>query len=132
MLCGNGDMLFLPPGASHLTRAEGAFIRDEDINAVVKAICEQAPPRYVIESFDRIGNLELSADAADDDPGDALYSQALDVVMSTGNASTTFLQRKLKIGYARAASLIDMLEQRGRRPCRRQQAAKGFGCPRRR
>lgn len=112
-LLGNGDMLFLPPGASHLMRAQGAFIRDEDINAVVKNICEQAPPRYVIESFDQIANLELSADTAEEEPGDALYSQALDIVMSTGNASTTFLQRKLKVGYARAASIIDMLEQKG-------------------
>lgn len=112
-LLGNGDMLFLPPGASHLVRAQGAFIRDEDINAVVKSICEQAPPRYVIESFDRIGQIDLSSVEESDDPGDTLYSQALDVVVGTGNASTTFLQRKLKIGYARAASLMDMLEQKG-------------------
>lgn len=111
-LLGNGDMLFLPPGASHLMRAQGAFIRDEDINATVKAICDQAPPRYVIESFDRIGQIDL-ANVEEDDTGDALYSQAVDVVVGTGNASTTFLQRKLKIGYARAASLIDMLEQKG-------------------
>lgn len=111
-LLGNGDMLFLPPGSSHLMRAQGAFIRDEDINAVVKMICEQAPPRYVIESFDRIGQLEIN-DAAETEPEDSLYTQALDIVMSTGNASTTFLQRKLKIGYARAASLIDVLEQKG-------------------
>lgn len=112
-LLGNGDMLFLPPGASHLVRAQGAFIRDEDINGVVKSICEQAPPRYVIESFDRIGQIDLSDVNAMEDAGDALYTQALDVVVSTGNASTTFLQRKLKIGYARAASLMDMLEQKG-------------------
>lgn len=112
-LLGNGDMLFLPPGASHLVRAQGAFIRDEDINAVVKAICEQAPPNYVIQSFDKIGHMEISASEVDAEPGDALYGQAIDVVLGTGNASTTFLQRKLKIGYARAASLIDMLEQKG-------------------
>ena len=112
-LLGNGDMLFLPPGASHLVRAQGAFIRDEDINAVVKTINDQAPPNYVIESFDRINHLSLSDNDSPEDAGDALYSEALDVVLGTGNASTTFLQRKLKIGYARAASLIDMLEQRG-------------------
>lgn len=112
-LLGNGDMLFLPPGASHLVRAQGAFIRDEDINATVKAICDQAPPRYVIESFDRMGQIDLSSVDAAEEAGDTLYPQALDVVLGTGNASTTFLQRKLKIGYARAASLIDMLEQKG-------------------
>jgi DNA segregation ATPase FtsK/SpoIIIE, S-DNA-T family len=112
-LLGNGDMLFLPPGSSHLVRAQGAFIRDEDINAVVKMICEQAPPRYVIESFDNYSHIGSTAgDAEDEQEGDALYAQALDIVCSTGNASTTFLQRKLKIGYARAASLIDMLEKK--------------------
>lgn len=113
-LLGNGDMLFLPPGSSHLVRAQGAFIRDEDINAVVKTICDQAPPRYVIESFDNMCHIDTSdIDSSEDEVGDALYPQALDVVLGTGNASTTFLQRKLKIGYARAASLIDMLEQKG-------------------
>lgn len=112
-LLGNGDMLLLPPGSSHLTRAQGAFIRDEDINNVVKYINEQAPPRYVIESFDQVGFLPTTDDEAEDEPGDALYKQALDTVLGTGNASTTFLQRKLKIGYARAASLIDMMEQKG-------------------
>lgn len=113
-LLGNGDMLFLPPGTSHLMRAQGAFIRDEDINAVVKHICDQAPPNYVIESFDA-----LKQDADGDDllssetPSDSLYEQALEIVKVSGNASTTFLQRKLKIGYARAASLIDELEARG-------------------
>ncbi|MBA3816331.1 MAG: DNA translocase FtsK [Parachlamydiaceae bacterium] len=112
-LLGNGDMLFLPPGASHLVRAQGAFIRDDDINGVVKFINEQAPPNYVIESFDRYGQLDTSSADQIDTSGDTLYPQALDTVISTGNASTTFLQRKLKIGYARAASLIDMLEQKG-------------------
>lgn len=112
-LLGNGDMLFLPPGSSHLMRAQGAFIRDEDINAAVKQICDQAPPNYVIASFDRIGRLEISDSNEEEEPVDSLYQDALDTVLSTGNASTTFLQRKLKIGYARAASLIDQLEVRG-------------------
>jgi S-DNA-T family DNA segregation ATPase FtsK/SpoIIIE len=112
-LLGNGDLLFLPPGASHLVRAQGAFIRDNDINAVVKFINDQAPPNYVIESFDRYGQLDASSAEEIDTSGDSLYPQALDTVISTGNASTTFLQRKLKIGYARAASLIDMLEHKG-------------------
>lgn len=115
MLLGNGDMLFLPPGTSHLTRAQGAFIRDEDINAVVKVICDQAPPNYVIESFDAMGQIEGESVSKDrmDEPTDELYDQALDIILSTGNASTTFLQRKLKIGYARAASLVDQLEAKG-------------------
>lgn len=112
-LLGNGDMLFLPPGSSHLIRAQGAFIRDEDINAVIKHICDQAPPNYVIESFD---NMALGRDLdseMEELPSDSLFEDAKEVILSTGNASTTFLQRKLKIGYARAASLIDMLEAKG-------------------
>ncbi len=114
-LLGNGDMLFLPPGTSHLVRAQGAYIRDEDIQAVVKSICDQAPPQYRIPSFDQYS---MPQDAGDEkkgqaSSGDTLYDQALDIVLSTGNASTTFLQRKLKIGYARAASLMDELQKNG-------------------
>ncbi len=113
-LLGNGDMLFLPPGSHHLTRAQGAYIRDNCINQVVEAICSQAPPNYVIQSFDTMDSQDgLDGDDFEDGPKDDLYEQALEVVTSTGNASTTFLQRKLKIGYARAASIIDQLEREG-------------------
>lgn len=108
-LLGNGDMLFLPPGSSHLIRAQGAYIRDEDINAVIKACQDQCPTNYLISSFESYETTELNSD----DPVDELYEQAKETVLSTGNASTTFLQRKLKVGYARAASLIDQLEARG-------------------
>lgn len=108
-LLGNGDMLFLPPGSSHLTRAQGAYIRDDDINAVIKTCEDQASTNYLIHSFHTF-EMEARDDAG---PADELYEQAKEVVLSTGNASTTFLQRKLKVGYARAASLIDELEARG-------------------
>ena len=62
-LLGNGDMLFLPPGSSHTIRAQGAFIRDEDIQAVIQHICSQAPPNYVIQSFDRM--TEFDGEAAE-------------------------------------------------------------------
>ncbi len=110
-LLGNGDLLFLPPGSSHLVRAQGAYIRDEDINAVVKFICDQAPPSYVIQSFDGYGTMAF--DDENDDNGDDLFNDAVNIILSTNNASTTFLQRKLKIGYARAASLIDHMEAKG-------------------
>jgi DNA segregation ATPase FtsK/SpoIIIE, S-DNA-T family len=113
-LLGNGDMLFLPPGSSHLVRAQGAFIRDEDIQSVIQYICQQAPPRYVIQSFDRFHEGEEGTNSIEhEEDFDSLYEQAKEVVISTGNASTTFLQRKLKIGYARAASLMDQMERRG-------------------
>lgn len=109
-LLGNGDMLFLPPGSSQLVRAQGAYIRDEDIQAVINQICQQAPPNYVIQSFDQMVASDAMAAPGDDQELDDLYTQAYDIIVSTGNASTTFLQRKLKIGYARAASLMDQLE----------------------
>lgn len=112
-LLGNGDMLFLPPGTSQLLRAQGAFIRDEDILAVNQYICEQAPTNYVISSFDQLVNGEQLSEQNDGVELDDLYEQAKEIVLSTGNASTTFLQRKLKIGYARAASLMDQLEMQG-------------------
>lgn len=115
-LLGNGDMLFLPPASSHLLRAQGAFIRDEDINATVNFISEQAPPNYVIQSFDNAASsfdLNHGKEESDEEESDDLYGDALEIVLSTGNASTTFLQRKLKIGYARAASLMDLLEKHG-------------------
>jgi S-DNA-T family DNA segregation ATPase FtsK/SpoIIIE len=110
-LLGNGDMLFLPPGSSHLMRAQGAYISDEDMNQVRDFITNQAPPHYLIPSFDRMAQ-EENADSAGESK-DSLYEQARQIVIDTKNASTTFLQRKLKIGYARAASLMDELEVRG-------------------
>lgn len=112
-LLGNGDMLFLPPGTSHLMRAQGAFIRDEDINNVVEHICRQAPPRYVIQSFDALEGMDDKLEDKDSSSKDNLFQQAENLVMQAGNASTTFLQRKLKIGYARAASLMDQLQEEG-------------------
>ncbi len=113
-LLGNGDMLFLPPGSSHLMRAQGAYISDEEINRCVQFICNQAPPNYLIPSFDSMRKEDLAM--VGDEEGtsrDSLFEQAKMLVIETNTASTTFLQRKLKIGYARAASLMDELESHG-------------------
>jgi S-DNA-T family DNA segregation ATPase FtsK/SpoIIIE len=115
-LLGNGDLLFLPPGSSQLIRAQGVYVSDDDINKVIHLLCQQHPTNYLIPSFDSFRSLDLSPDdASDDDPSgkDALYDQALSLVLASKCASTTFLQRKLKIGYARAASLMDELEANG-------------------
>ena len=110
-LLGNGDMLFLPPGSSQLIRAQGAYITDEDINRVIAFICDQASAHYLIQSFDKMKKEDLLSE--EDEPKDSLYEMAKEMVVDTKNASTTYLQRKLKIGYARAASLMDELEQKG-------------------
>jgi len=113
-LLGNGDMLFLPPGTSHLIRAQGTYISDNEIHGIIQYICNQAPPNYLIPSFDTMPKEDLHLVAGvEDESKDSLYDEALSTVVETGTASTTFLQRKLKIGYARAASLMDELERNG-------------------
>lgn len=111
-LLGNGDLLFLPPGSSHLIRAQGAYVSDEEIQQIVSFIADQAPPNYLIPSFDQMTKelFDLAENSSDAAGRDSLYEQAMQIVLETQNASTTFLQRKLKIGYARAASLMDELE----------------------
>ncbi|MBS0624075.1 MAG: ATP-binding protein [Verrucomicrobia bacterium] len=113
-LLGNGDMLFMPPGTSSLIRAQGAFIRDEDIHAVISHIIQQSPTHYLIPNFDTFrDHLDDMAAGAESVAHDTLYEEAKKLVLETGTASTTFLQRKLKLGYARAASLMDLLEAQG-------------------
>lgn len=110
-LLGNGDMLFLPPGSSQLIRCQGVFVRDANIGKVVKHLCAQAPTDYLIESFADYEGQQSRGGASEE--VDTLYDQALELVVTTGTASTTFLQRKLKVGYARAASIMDQLESNG-------------------
>jgi len=112
-LLGNGDLLFLPPGSSQLVRAQGAYIGDEDINQIISAICQQAPSNYLIPSFDSFRSLDANPESEEPKGKDAMYDQALTIVLASKSASTTYLQRKLKIGYARAASLMDELEENG-------------------
>lgn len=111
-LLGNGDMLILLPGMSSVIRAQGAFVRDEEIQAVVHHIEQQAPPKYLLQSFGK-SEKENSRENSSEESFDSLFEEAREIIFSTGNASTTFLQRKLKIGYARAASIMDQLEQAG-------------------
>ena len=83
-------------------------------NATIDFITRQAPPNYLIESFDKMkGEDLLTGTGGENLEYDKLYEDARAIVLSTGSASTTFLQRKLKIGYARAASIMDQLESSG-------------------
>lgn len=112
-LLGNGDMLFLPPGTSQLIRCQGVFIRDEDINRVIDHIISKFPTQYILDSFDKAENQALFSSEKEDQNQDPLYQKALRLVLDHRVASATFLQRKLKIGYPKAASLMDELEQNG-------------------
>jgi S-DNA-T family DNA segregation ATPase FtsK/SpoIIIE len=109
-LLGNGDMLFIPPGSSRLTRVHGAYVSEKEAQAIVEHLKKQGRPSYdhsVLtwgqEELDDEGNPVLS------DAQDSLYNDAVRIVVSEGKASTSLLQRRLSIGYGRAAKLIDMM-----------------------
>ncbi len=110
-LVGNGDLLFMPPGTSKLIRAQGTYVDDAEIQRVVQFIKDQAGPAYQEGVLAKEG--KDGAEDEDEMIEDELYDQAVEVVLRTGQASASNLQRKMKIGYARAGRIIDMMEQRG-------------------
>ena len=119
-LIGRGDMLFSPPGSSRLVRAQGAFVSDDEVHSVVDFLKKNGPPIYASEvqaQIDRDAREGDDEDEGDDDPslGDdaELYKQALDVLRSTRRASTSMIQRRLRIGYNRAARIMDLMEDKG-------------------
>ncbi len=121
-LLGNGDMLFNPVGISKPIRVQGCFLSDEEVENVVNFIKSQETSSYddqVMEEIERQAVLEkkkATADSDDDDDsdgGDEMLPKAIEVVVENQMASTTLLQRKLKLGYARAARLMDALEEKG-------------------
>jgi S-DNA-T family DNA segregation ATPase FtsK/SpoIIIE len=115
-LIGKGDMLFIPPGTSNLVRAQGAFVSDDEINAIVEFLKEKNdPPQFAEDVQKQIDAGGEDGDGDDGGPtdGDELLPDALDVLRSTKRASTSMLQRRLRIGYNRAARLMEELEERG-------------------
>jgi S-DNA-T family DNA segregation ATPase FtsK/SpoIIIE len=119
-LIGRGDMLFSPPGSSRLLRAQGAFVSDEEVMEMVEFLKKNGPPQYaqsVQQQIDRAAREddEEDEDGEDEDLGDdsELYAQALDVLKSTKRASTSMIQRRLRIGYNRAARIMDLMEEKG-------------------
>jgi S-DNA-T family DNA segregation ATPase FtsK/SpoIIIE len=116
-LIGKGDMLFIPPGTSNLVRAQGAFVSDEEINAIVEFLQEKNdPPQFaedVQKQIDAGGDDGIGGDDGGPTGGDELLPDAIDVLRSTKRASTSMLQRRLRIGYNRAARLMEELEERG-------------------
>jgi S-DNA-T family DNA segregation ATPase FtsK/SpoIIIE len=118
-LIGRGDMLFSPPGTSRLVRAQGAFVSDEEVHEMVEFLKRNGPPQYaqsVQQQIDRAAREDEDEDeGGNDDLGDdeELYQQALDVLKSTKRASTSMLQRRLRIGYNRAARIMEIMEEKG-------------------
>jgi S-DNA-T family DNA segregation ATPase FtsK/SpoIIIE len=113
-LLGKGDMLFLPPGTSRLIRVHGAFVTEAEINRVVDFWKEQARPEYdqtfLIAPPAEEAEVEAEDAASDQDP---MYDEALRVVLEMGKASTSTLQRRLRLGYGRAARILDMMHRDG-------------------
>ena len=113
-LIGRGDMLFLPPGAHSLVRAQGALVSDDEINGIVEELAANGPPDIdenavaAIESGDGEEGGDIEGDFEDD-----LVPKALEVIRSSRRASTSMLQRRLKIGYNRAARIMEILEDEG-------------------
>jgi DNA segregation ATPase FtsK/SpoIIIE, S-DNA-T family len=112
LLLGNGDMLFIPPGTSRLTRIHGAYLSEKEVQAVVEHLRKQGRPSYD-DSVLSYGQEEIdeSGNPINPETQDSLYNDAVRVVISEGRASTSLLQRRLSIGYGRAAKLIDMMYQ---------------------
>ena len=109
-LVGSGDMLFLPFDASKPTRIQGAYVSEAEIEAVVDYWKKQGEPQYMAEVL----AVDAKGAASDDEQiDDEMFGKALDFVLSTNYASASMLQRKLRIGYTRAARMIDMMEERG-------------------
>ena len=110
-LLGKGDMLFMS-SANRIVRIHGPFVSENEIEKIVNSIRGQGEPDYMEEITAQTSN-ESSFISGEDGEEDELYSQAVDIIKSEGKASTSFLQRKLQIGYNRAARIIDMMEEKG-------------------
>ena len=120
-LLGQGDMLFMPVGAPKPTRIQGTFVRDEEISRVLDFIKSSATVQYdeaMIEAMEKHAIQDgkkgsSGADSDEDSDSDPMFQQAVEVVIDAGQASTSLLQRRCKLGYARAARIMDEMEMRG-------------------
>jgi S-DNA-T family DNA segregation ATPase FtsK/SpoIIIE len=109
-LLGNGDMLYMAPATSYLTRLHGAYVTDREAGAVVKFLKKQGDPEYMMDL------LEAPAEegaAGDEEFFDELYDKAVDLVLEHGQGSTSWVQRKLGVGYNRAARIMEHMESEG-------------------
>ena len=117
-LLGKGDMLFFPTGAPKPVRVQGAFVSDEEVEKIVGFVKQNGTANYSEDILETIENSnktekELIQEQAEDDDTDPFLMDAIDAVVEQGTASTSFIQRRFKVGYARAGRIIDQMEERG-------------------
>ncbi len=113
-LLGKGDMLYLPPGSAKLIRAQGALITDQEIQSVVDFIAKQGKPNYDVEIHQQLSKPAASyGDESGIDEDEEIVQQCIEVIRSEQKASVSLLQRRLRLGYTRAARIMDELENRG-------------------
>ncbi len=117
-LLGKGDMLFFPSGAPKPSRVQGAFVSDDEVEKIVDFVKSNGTATYSEDILESIENnnktdKELAQEQAADDDTDPFLMDAIQTVVETGQASTSFIQRRFKVGYARAGRIIDQMEERG-------------------
>ncbi|MFY8216299.1 MAG: FtsK/SpoIIIE domain-containing protein, partial [Chthoniobacterales bacterium] len=111
-LLGQGDMLYLPPGTSKLLRSQGVLVTDEEIRKVVEYAAAQGAPQFEASIHEKLSR-EAGPEDNVSDAEEELIEKCLEIIRQEQRASTSMLQRRLKLGYGRAARVIDILEQRG-------------------
>lgn len=115
-LLGKGDMLFFPTGVLKPIRIQGAFVSDSEVEKIVTFLKENGGPTYsedVLEKIERSNTTDKELDAEDENEVDPFLMEAIDTVVDLGQASASFIQRRFKVGYARAGRIIDQMEARG-------------------
>ena len=115
-LLGKGDMLFFPTGVLKPIRIQGAYISDNEVEKIVSFLKANGGPTYsedVLEKIEKANSTDKEIDEQDDDDTDPFLMDAIDAVVDLGQASASFIQRRFKVGYARAGRMIDQMEARG-------------------
>jgi len=112
-LLGMGDMLYQPPGSSHIIRAHGCYVSEAEIHRVVDFVKKQGKPNYDLLQQRAKEIVEAQVAEVEDSERDELYQRAVELVQLNGQASTSFIQRRLRVGYNRAARMIEMMQEDG-------------------